>query len=220
MTPDPRDAALLHVCPCVAVPRYGDLPKGEFGQRILVASNGVFLEVRRSWLNCLVQISELPCTPAIPYGVLTERISFTFGVIPVALVKEFIVAGREGLPNEVAGALIYDRTANTLRLAVHDAVVAGPAEVRYRMPVLRMCEELVVDLHTHGRLPAFWSATDDADDQGVKVCGVFGELHRDAPTAEFRLAINGAFWELPHPFSTARPTWIATCFMESDTWNT
>ena len=236
MTPDARDVASLRACPCVAVPRYGELAQAEFGQRVLVASNGVFLEVRRSWLDCVVRISDLRDTPPLPYGALAKHISFTFGVIPVALLDEFVAVGRDALPNEVAGALIYERTRNTLRLVVHDAIHAGPADVQYRMPTLDHAEELAVDLHTHGRLPAFWSATDDADDQGVTVCGVFGDLHREATSAAFRLAINGAFWELPHPwssqrsepaptpeFSAERLTRLATRlteFTERSTWNT
>jgi PRTRC genetic system protein A len=162
-----------------------------------------------------------------------ERIAFTFGVIPIALLDEFIAIGRKELPNEVAGALIYCRSSNALRLAIHDVIRAGPAEIRYRMPVLGPDEEVAVDLHTHGRLPAFWSSTDDADDQGVKVCGVFGDLHRDRPSAAFRLAINGQFRELPHPWRAqpsgrvptveldeACPTLAAMGFTEIDAWNT
>jgi len=234
VTPDPRDVALQRACPCVPVPRFGPLNDAEeLGQRVLVASNGVFLEIRRSWLQCTVRIGELPRTPPLPYGSLTEHIAFTFGVIPIALLEEFIAIGRNGLPNEVAGALIYHRSSNTLRLAIHDAIKAGPAEIRYRMPVLGPEEEVAVDLHTHGRLPAFWSSTDDADDQGVKVCGVFGDLHREKPSAAFRLAINGQFRELPHPWRArpsvsvpsvelgeACPTLVAMGFTEIDAWNT
>jgi PRTRC genetic system protein A len=225
--------ALGRACPCVPVPRFGALDDVELGQRVLVASNGVFLEVRRSWLQCIVKISELPRTPPLPYGSLSERIAFTFGVIPIALLEEFIAIGRIELPNEVAGALIYHRTTNSLRLAVHDAIKAGPAEIRYRMPVLGADEEVAVDLHTHGRLPAFWSSTDDADDQGVKVCGVFGNLHQEQLSAAFRLAINGQFRELPHPWNAKPsgnqttvelgedcPTLVSMGFTEIDAWNT
>jgi PRTRC genetic system protein A len=233
VTPDPRDVALQRACPCVPVPRFGPLDDAELGQRVLVASNGIFLEVRRSWLQCIVRIGELPRAPPLPYGSLSERIAFTFGVIPIALLEEFIAIGRNGLPNEVAGALIYHRTSNRLRLAIHDAIKAGPAEIRYRMPVVGSDEEVAVDLHTHGRLPAFWSSTDDADDQGVKVCGVFGNLHQEMPSAAFRLAINGQFRELPHPWSAkslgsvpsvelgeACPTLVAMGLTEIDVWNT
>lgn len=233
MTPDPRDVALRRACPCVPVPRFGPLDEAGPGQRVLVARNGIFLEVRRSWLQCTVRIAELPRAPPLPYGALTERIDFSFGVIPIALLKEFIAIGRKGLPNEVAGALIYHRGSNTLRLDIHDAIKAGPAEIQYRMPVLGPEEEVAVDLHTHGCLTAFWSSTDDADDQGVKVCGVFGNLHREKPSAAFRLAINGLFRELPHPwrakpFGSAPsievgevcPTLVAMGFTEIDAWNT
>ena len=233
MTPDPRDVALQRACPCVTVPRFGPLDDAELGQRVLVASDGIFLEVRRSWLQCFVRIGELPRTPPLPYGSLTERIAFTFGVIPIALLEEFLAIGRTGLPNEVAGALVYNRASRTLRLAIHDAIKAGPAQIQYRMPVLDADEEVAVDLHTHGRLPAFWSSTDNADDRGVKVCGVFGNLHRETPSAAFRLAVNGQFRELPHPWSApscdsvpsvelgeACPTLVAMGFTEIDAWNT
>ncbi|MBY0365340.1 PRTRC system protein A [Roseateles aquatilis] len=205
MTPDPRDLALQATCPCVPVPRFGALPDLDLGQRVLVARNGLFLDVRRSWLRCVTRLADLPPTPPLPYGVLRERIEFAFGVIPVALLEAFVDQGRAGLPNEVAGALIYDASTQRLRLQVHEAVEAGPGGVRYRMPELAADESLAVDLHTHGRLPAFWSSTDNADDQGVKVCGVFGSLHRPRPSAAFRLAINGAFRPLAHPWQDEAP---------------
>jgi PRTRC genetic system protein A len=72
------------------------------------------------------------------------------------------------------------------------------------MPVLQDGEEIAVDLHTHGRLPAWFSATDDADDRGIKIAGVFGHLHEPVPTAAFRLVLNGWTKALPHPASVAR----------------
>jgi PRTRC genetic system protein A len=233
VTEDPRDLALRSACPCVSVPRYGALSDGELGQRVLVASNGVFLEVRRSWLRCVLRIAGLPRRPPLPYGTLTERIEFTFGVVPIVLLEDFISIGRDGLPNEVAGALIYNRTTAGLRLVVHDAIAAGPSGIDYRMPALDASEEIAVDLHTHGHLHAVWSPTDDGDDQCVKVCGVFGDLHREVPSAAFRLVLNGAFRELPHPWQRTSagavpsveldehcPTLAAMGFTKSNAWNT
>jgi PRTRC genetic system protein A len=59
---------------------------------------------------------------------------------------------------------------------------------------------LAVDLHSHGRLGAFWSADDDRDDNGVRVCGVFGNVDRATPTARFRLVLNGHYVPLPSPW--------------------
>jgi PRTRC genetic system protein A len=83
---------------------------------------------------------------------------------------------------------------------LHEALQSGPAAIRYRIDRMEADEELAIDLHTHGLLGACWSAMDDADDQGVKVCGVFGNLNRARPTAAFRLAVNGHFLKLPHPW--------------------
>jgi len=206
MSTDPRDAALVAACPCVPVPRFGELADMQVGQRTLVARDGVFLQVRRSWLDCVLRIADLPATPPLPYGTVKARIAFSFGVIPLTLLHNFIEAGRAALPNEVAGGLIHCAKENSLRLEVHESISAGPGGVQYRMPRLADDEAIAVDLHTHGRLPAFWSSTDDRDDQGVKVCGVFGNLHDGEPSAAFRLAVNGRFIALPHPWQKRTST--------------
>lgn len=238
MSRDPRDAALQTACPTIAVPRFGELDEAPAGQRVLVASNGIFLEVTRSWLHYVVRLSELPSKPPLPYGQVSARLSFSFGVIPMTLLEQFIGHGRAALPNEAAGALIFSRSSRQLRLVMHEALAAGPGGIRYRIHPLEDDEELAVDLHTHGRLGAFWSSTDDADDQGVKVCGVFGDLLSDQPSAAFRIAVNGHFADLPHPWAFDEgpgpdpehdadlappmrcPTLDALGFETTETWNT
>ena len=200
MSIDPRDAALQSACPAVPVPRFGAMPPALPGQRVLLARNGTFLEVTRSWLRCVFKLGGLPAKPPLPYGDMQELLSFAFGVIPLRLLDEFIAHGRRALPNETAGALLFSKTRGNLRLVMHEALQSGPAAIRYRIDRMEADEELAIDLHTHGFLGACWSATDDADDQGVKVCGVFGNLDRVRPTAAFRLAVNGHFLKLPHPW--------------------
>ena len=70
----------------------------------------------------------------------------------------------------------------------------------YRIGDLGEGEVLAVDLHSHGRLGAFWSADDDRDDNGVRVCGVFGNVDCATPTARFRLVLNGHYVPLPSPW--------------------
>ena len=60
----------------------------------------------------------------------------------------------------------------------------------------------LVALLAHGLHGAFWSAEDDRDDNGVRVCGVFGNLDRARPTARFRLVLNGHFVTLPNPWNS------------------
>jgi PRTRC genetic system protein A len=196
---DVRDLALQAACPVIAAPRFGPLPDMANGQRIILAANGVFVQVRLDWLDCIQRLS--PALPIpLPYGVVEERLAFTFGVLPIRLIEDFIAAGRRGLPNEVAGALIYSRRNRNLRLALCEAIDVSPHQIDYRVPAMDADETLAVDLHTHGHGRPFWSAKDDGDDQGIKVAGVFGCLHQPKPQALFRLVVNGRFRSLPHPW--------------------
>ncbi|UEC01653.1 PRTRC system protein A [Burkholderia vietnamiensis] len=196
---DPRDIALQASCPVLAAPRFGVLPDMANGQRLIVAANGVFVQVRLDWLDCLQRL-----TPAIdlplPYGGLEEHLRFAFGVLPIRLLDAFVEAGRRGLPNEVAGVLIYRRATRSLRLALCEPLYASPGRIEYRRPEMESDETVAVDLHTHGRGLPFWSSDDNRDDQGIKVAGVFGCLHQSRPLAEFRLVVNGRYKALSHPW--------------------
>ena len=223
---DPRDAALQGSLPCVVVPKFGVLlpmPSDHRGMRLLVARGGLYVQIQLDWLRATVCIQPLACRPPLPYGELRESICFTFGVIPVALLEAFIAAGRAALPNEIAGALVYSRSTGSLRLVLHEAIATGPARVHYRLPRLASHECLAVDLHTHGHLRADWSATDDEDDQGIKVAGVFGDLDQpghESPSAAFRLVVNGFFKDLPHPWIKRRTANEIGAVDPSTTWPT
>lgn len=190
---DVRDLALQAACPVIAAPRFGPLPDMDNGQRIILAANGVFVQVKLDWLDCIQRLS--PALPIpLPYGSIEERLAFSFGVLPIRLIEDFIEAGRRGLPNEVAGALIYSRHSRNLRLASCEPIAVSTERIDYRVPAM------AVDLHTHGQGRPFWSNRDDGDDQGIKVAGVFGYLHQAKPQAKFRLVVNGWFHALPHPW--------------------
>jgi len=196
---DVRDLALQMACPVIAAPRFGPLPDMANGQRILLAANGVFVQVKLDWLDCIQRLS--PALPIpLPYGCVEERLAFTFGVLPIRLIEDFIAAGRRGLPNEVAGALIYSRRSQSLRLALCEPIAVSSQQIDYRVPAMEADETLAVDLHTHGYGRPFWSDKDDRDDQGIKVAGVFGCLHQSQPQALFRLVVNGRFRPLQHPW--------------------
>jgi len=201
MVLDPRDAALQQTCPCASMPMFGALPELGAGQRMLLGRNGVFLQMRTPWLDCTTRVGQLAERLPLPYGDVEERIAFSFGAIPIRLLQGFIEAARAALPDEVAGALIYDEHEQTLSLRIHEGLDVSRSHVRYRIADLSEGEALAVDLHSHGRLGAFWSADDDRDDNGVRVCGVFGNVDRAAPTAEFRLVLNGHYVPLPSPWA-------------------
>ena len=52
---------------------------------------------------------------------------------------------------------------------------------------------LVAEFHSHGRHRAFFSATDDRDEQGFRVYGVVGCLDAPEPELALRVGIYGHF---------------------------
>jgi PRTRC genetic system protein A len=56
----------------------------------------------------------------------------------------------------------------------------------------------VLELHSHHRLPAYFSRTDDADEQGLRLYGVVGRLDTARPEIALRVGCHG--YRLPLPW--------------------
>ncbi len=54
-----------------------------------------------------------------------------------------------------------------------------------------------MQIHSHGRLDAFWSGTDDADEVRTGLYGVVGRVQDGIPSAKFRMSVGGRFMDLP-----------------------
>lgn len=193
---DPRDAALLAAFPVVAMPRYGELPPLVAGMRLVAATNGLFVQVHLPWLDCIAPCGSIDAKLPLPYGIVNPLLRLSFGVVPAALLRQFVVWARRALPAETAAAIVYCASTGKLRLASCETVEADGGHVVYRPPSLSSTEQVAVDLHSHGEAPAFFSAQDDLDDRAIKICGVFGQVRSRHPEARFRLAINGLFIDL------------------------
>ena len=70
---------------------------------------------------------------------------------------------------------------------------ASAVRVRYPMPA---SGTVLLDLHSHHRMRAYFSATDDADDQGLSVSAVIGNIFQ-RPAIVVRLNIYGLHCPVP-----------------------
>lgn len=195
---DSRDVALQSVMPTVMVPRYSELKElATAGDRILMAANGVWLEVCRVWLYARVLVAKPSIIP-VPYGQVSEVMRFGFGKLPRAMVAQFIEQARARCPNECAAWVVWNQRTNEWRLMMLEETSVGPGHVNVNLPTLEEDEHMVMDLHSHGLTEAFFSRTDNKDDRGAtKIAGVIGNLDKQEATASFRLCANGVFVPLP-----------------------
>ena len=57
-------------------------------------------------------------------------------------------------------------------------------------------DNAVAEFHSHGPLDAFFSCTDDMDEQGFKIYGVIGHTPNRVPQLALRIGIYGTFREI------------------------
>ena len=196
---DSRDVALQSVMPSVMVPRYSELDELDTpGNRSVMASNGIWLEVCRAWLYVRAQIAK-PLNLSIPYGEVSEALRFGFGKLPSAMVVQFIDQARVRSPNECAAWVVWNQQTGEWKLLMLEERSVSPGHVSVNLPTLGEDEHMVMDLHSHGLTGAFFSRTDNMDDRGAtKIAGVIGNLDQPEVTALFRLCANGVFLPLPY----------------------
>lgn len=182
------DATLHALCPTVMVPRHSPLcGMAAHGHRFLTATDGLYLEARRSWMHWIAPIA--PSCIRLPYGAVSPSISFSLDI--ASLVQEthaFVRAGRRHCPLEHAAWIVRNNDGQLQHRAL--AVErADAASVRFGRADIASGEALVVDIHSHGLLPAFFSSTDDEDDllDDCKLAVVVGNLDQPQPTVAARL---------------------------------
>jgi PRTRC genetic system protein A len=194
---DPRDKVLQAHVPAVMVPRYSNFPDlAEDGHRYLVASDGIWLEVRRPWLHLRWPLAESPIL--LPYGaVIDDMMDFSFplnGLQFECFMRNFAEAAHAALPNECAAWFVWNAEIGKLEYRPLVAINAGPGGVTFHRPPLLDHEHLAVDLHSHGAMPPFFSAQDDIDDAGeVKLSIVIGNVGPGGELYRMRLCAHSLF---------------------------
>lgn len=162
----------------------------------LVAQNGTFKRGYNQVLDIIIHVDTVP--PVIP------------GLKPLAPMVRWL-----HLPSRIPGALlppildharsVYGQAHGVIQpieqqyhivQTGHQLSVVVPEQhasfttVAYTMPT----ESVLCDIHSHGALPAFFSAgsaaSDDADDTGLSVSVVIGDIFAD-PTILCRLNVYG-----------------------------
>jgi PRTRC genetic system protein A len=191
------DMTLQRSFPTVMVPRKEPVAEMQAtGERLLMAENGVFLEIRRSWISLVRQIAKIHVRTAVPYGRMVESTRLLFDRIPPDLIGQFAAMAREACPKETGAWIVWSPETQAFRLAPVGIITHSSGSLKYEPPALAGGEELVMDCHSHGRHPAYFSPTDNEDDRhDVKMALVIGNCDRANPSIAARLCAKGLFEE-------------------------
>jgi len=192
MKPTEADRVLQQHTPVVMVPLFGEfVPLADTGHRYLAARDGLWLEVRRPWLHLIwpfarQQAVQMPC------GTLRKTVEVAFGKVPSECLSEFLADAVEAHPHEVGAVVVWNEATGSLEYRLRQTVEASRGHLRALWPTLADGEWVVIDLHSHGGLDAFFSST-DREDTGTEVviAGVVGRVGTERPQWVFSLFACG-----------------------------
>ena len=186
-----HDLITMGIFPLLAASRTGVLQDPDkHGVRYVAANNGLWRAIDTAWLKALTPVALCSKTAVIPYGQLTRSVEFFCSMPPASLWREFAALAKASLPNEVAAAMLWNAEHDTWRLSARHSIEANPQFVKYQEVELQDGEHFVVDIHSHGKLPAFFSPTDSQDDFGsIKVSAVLGCVGHGETNIRMRLML-------------------------------
>ena len=152
------------------------------GYDYVLGSGGVYVQSQSGQLTARVLVAPGAVRGLAP---VAEKVELTHGPIPASLFELGLRWFQDAPDTERFFAVRWDGDA--YRLVVPPQ--AGTAtRLAYQPPA-----GVVAEFHSHGGSRAFFSATDDRDEQGFRVYGVVGRLDTPLPELRLRVGVYGHF---------------------------
>ena len=152
------------------------------GYDYVLGSGGVYVQSESAHLTARVLVASCEVRGLAP---VAEKVQLAHGPIPARLFEVGLRWFRDTPDTERFFAVSWD--GQTYRLVVPPQ--AGTASsLAYRPPV-----GVVAEFHSHGSSRAFFSDTDNRDEQGFRIYGVVGRLDATQPELSLRVGVYGHF---------------------------
>jgi PRTRC genetic system protein A len=169
-------------------PRYEALDLlAEEGHRYVVGGDGLYIEVRRPWLHALVKFSNSPLK--LPYGQPPKLFSIRLRRQElIDGLRVFIRRARRVSPLEHAAWLSFSPAGSRINYVEPEILASGRGHIQYHRPDATPFCLPIIDCHSHGEFPAFFSDTDGVDDRmdDAKLSFVVGNLDKSDVSVALR----------------------------------
>ena len=152
------------------------------GYDYVLGSEGVYVQSRSAHLTARVLVAPGTVRGLAP---VAEKLQLTHGPIPAQLFELGLRWFQDAPDTERFFAVRWDGR----RLPAGGPPQTGTAtRLAYQPPA-----GVVAEFHSHGSSRAFFSATDDRDEQGFRIYGVVGRLDALRPELRLRVGVYGHF---------------------------
>lgn len=174
------------------------LPAPTAGITWVVGANGVFKRGVNDQLDLLAAV-ELFGRPIPGLANLVAHVRWTAwsGRLAGSLLGPLLSNARQAMAGNAILRPIEKQyffvARDGLRVVAPLAQDGSPASLRYAMPTRGT---VLLDLHSHHAMRAYFSAIDDADDTGLSVSAVIGNIYA-RPEIVVRVNVYGHRWPVP-----------------------
>ena len=158
------------------------------GYDYVLGSGGVYVQSESANLTARVLVAACEVRGLAP---VAEKVALAHGPIPAQLFELGLRWFQDDPDTERLFAVRWD--GRSYRLVVPPQ--AGTATSLAYLPPAGV----VAEFHSHGSSRAFFSDTDDRDEQGFRIYGVAGRLDNDRPELSLRVGVYGHFAPVEWP---------------------
>ena len=148
----------------------------------VLGSGGLYVQSESAHLTARVLIASCEVRGLAP---VAEKVKLAHGPIPARLFELGLGWFEDDPVTERLFAVRWDGRAYRL---VVPPQLGTATSLAYAPPA-----GVVAEFHSHGHSRAFFSKTDDGDEQGFRIYGVAGRLDNDRPELSLRVGVYGHF---------------------------
>ena len=154
----------------------------------VLGAGGLYVQSESAHLTARVLVAPCDVRGLAP---VTEKVELAHRAIPFRLFEAGLSWFMDDPDTERFFAVRWDGRAYRL---VVPPQLGTATSLAYAPPA-----GVVAEFHSHGRSRAFFSKTDDDDEQGFRIYGVVGRLDSDWPELSLRVGVYGHFATLDWP---------------------
>ena len=158
------------------------------GYDYVLGSGGLYVQSQSADLTARVLVASAPVRGLAP---VAEKVELAHGPIPAGLFGLGLCWFMDDPSTERFFAVRWD--GRSYRLVVPEQQGTATS-LEYTPPA-----GVVAEFHSHGTSRAFFSVTDDRDEQGFRIYGVAGRLDTDRPELSLRVGVYGHFAPVDWP---------------------
>jgi PRTRC genetic system protein A len=167
-------------------------PKTAIGYQYVVGRNGIFIHDANPFFEVVTPVTAFTLRGDLPP--VTPDIRLRQPKLPGTMLEKIIVDARQAKRH----GLLIEAFYAIYRFGTKVSVVKPRQDASLSHVTTPGGNEsnLFMHIHTHGAGDAYFSSTDNKDEQGLNLYAVLGNLNRPIPSIALRVGVHGHFLPL------------------------